>query len=650
MRLSLKTKLIGSYILVALLVVLAGGIGITMASIIGKAGDVVAKNMSPIQSVVMSGAMSLSQLKVTLESYPSEITDLTVLNTALDQQLADFEMWVKIPIYGTESTEFQNSPEGANFKKLGLKIVVPKGPESVVALAKKQEAMLKELNDLVEKTKSDQQSYINNFVVKVNGKSMEMSDFIPAAKLDFNDWNTELDTSVSIGSAFTRTTDPAKTVLGQYIYFAKNVDPEIAKVVNEFKVNHEKYIKMAVDVNNAATIDEGQTIYLKSKMIKTKIVNLFRKYDEYANKKLVAIDVARKGSKERVAKLGIELSKLSDDVTKEVGLAMNKAVEDSGKAQSLANSVLVIITLVALVFSILVGLGISNVITRGVFGVSTVMKKVADGDLRDKAQVSSDDEIGDLSKDVNVMINSLNEIVANVKGSSEKLGEAITEIRTGSQQIANGAQQQAASFEELSSSVQANAENVHKSNSIAQEVSKEAQEAGVAMGNTVEAISGIEKGSKQMAEAVELITDIADQTNLLALNAAIEAARAGEHGKGFAVVADEVRQLAERSATSAKEIQNLIKDNLRQVESGVKISKEAGDKTKVIMEGVKKIADQLQNVANATQEQAAAMEENASITEANSTAVEHLAALSETMSAQAEAMKELVAQFKIAGA
>jgi len=235
---------------------------------------------------------------------------------------------------------------------------------------------------------------------------------------------------------------------------------------------------------------------------------------------------------------------------------------------------------------------------------------------------------------------------AQVKGSVEQILSASSEVASGSQQIADGAQQQSASFEELSSSVQANAENVRNANGIAQDVVKKAQTAGQAMDNTVEAIGSIEKGSKQMADAVELITDIADQTNLLALNAAIEAARAGEHGKGFAVVADEVRLLAERSATSAKEIQNLIKDNLKQVENGVHISKEAGEQTKMIIDNIKKIADQLQQVANATQEQAAAMEQNTSITESNASAAEELAASAEEMTSQAESLRDIVAQFK----
>ena len=111
-------------------------------------------------------------------------------------------------------------------------------------------------------------------------------------------------------------------------------------------------------------------------------------------------------------------------------------------------------------------------------------------------------------------------------------------------------------------------------------------------------------------------------------------------------MADEVRQLAERSATSAKEIQNLIKENLRQVEGGVTISKQAGQMVKGIMESIKTIADQLQNVSNATQEQAAAMEQNTSITESNASASEELASAAQAMSSQVEALRNMVAQFK----
>ncbi len=340
------------------------------------------------------------------------------------------------------------------------------------------------------------------------------------------------------------------------------------------------------------------------------------------------------------------MGKTLDEVTVNNAAATKNLVEKNLAAMVRLKLILVVSIIMGLFLSIMFGFYFSGSITGPMASSVRVMESMAGGDLTQRLDMNRADEIGVMAKTMDTFSDKLSSMMGQISLNADQLLGATHEVSSSSQQIADGAQQQSASFEELSSSVQANAENARSANGIAQDASKEAQEAGQAMDNTVEAISGIEKGSKQMADAVELITDIADQTNLLALNAAIEAARAGEHGKGFAVVADEVRQLAERSSTSAKEIQNLIKDNLRQVENGVKISKEAGAKTKNISVSIKKIAEQLIAVANATQEQAAAMEENTSITESNASAAEQLASASEQMTSQAEGLRNLVAQFR----
>ncbi|MBF0331257.1 MAG: methyl-accepting chemotaxis protein [Candidatus Omnitrophica bacterium] len=348
-----------------------------------------------------------------------------------------------------------------------------------------------------------------------------------------------------------------------------------------------------------------------------------------------------------VARVSEECLKTVEALAASAVKASADSIQESDQVQATAKMIIIIVTLIGFIMAVLLGLILTGSIAKPMAHGVSVMKAMAGKDLTERLHETRKDELGSLSRAMDNFAVSISSMIGQIKLSAEQLMAATREVSTSSQQIADGAQQQSASFEELSSSVQSNAENVKSANQIAQNMSVEAKKAGIAMGNNVEAISGMEKSSKQMAEAVDLITDIADQTNLLALNAAIEAARAGEHGKGFAVVADEVRQLAERSAASAKEIRNLIKQNLQQVTTGVMISKEAGKTVNGIINDIKKIADQLQEVANATQEQSAAMEQNTSITESNASASEELAASAEEMSSQAEALRNLVAQFKV---
>ena len=323
-----------------------------------------------------------------------------------------------------------------------------------------------------------------------------------------------------------------------------------------------------------------------------------------------------------------------------------KQTEEERSAEATAKATVIIVTIISLILAILGGLYLTVSITKPMSKTVEVVGQMAEYDLTQRLKLERTDELGVMGKAMDRFADTLSGMVNQIRGSSEQLRAATEEVSSTSQEIVDGAQRQSSSFEELSASVQSNADSVKGANEITQKVSQDAQFAGKAMGNNVEAMIEIERGSKKMAEAVELITDIADQTNLLALNAAIEAARAGENGKGFAVVADEVRKLAERSATSAKDIQNLIKENLSQVERGVTISKEVGDMVSKIAENIQKIASQLESVASATLQQARGMKENTSVTESNATAAEELASSAEEMAAQAEALNGMVSKFK----
>jgi len=275
-------------------------------------------------------------------------------------------------------------------------------------------------------------------------------------------------------------------------------------------------------------------------------------------------------------------------------------------------------------------------------------KAISDGDsdLSKRMDVSGKDELSVLARAFNHFIDNVQALVTQIRDAAHQASEGSDQIAASSQQIADGAQQQSASFEQLTSSVQSVAQNAEEGDRIARRTMETSRNAGQAMKATLDAISTIQQSSAQIAEAVGIISDIADQTNLLALNAAIEAARAGEHGKGFAVVADEVRKLAERSAASAREISQLITMSGSEVDSGVALSNQTGEQLERIISDVSIIAEQMRSISAATQEQSAAMEQNTSIAESNASAAEELAASAQEMSAQAETLKQLVGRFE----
>ncbi len=323
------------------------------------------------------------------------------------------------------------------------------------------------------------------------------------------------------------------------------------------------------------------------------------------------------------------------------------AEEDAYTANKEANMAVMLL----IVFSVVTGFLFAYFLSRMIaLPIRQTINKIAhiseENDLTQRISIASKDEVGEMGNNMNIFLAKLDKSLGMVAESSESFAAASEEISSSTQQIADGANQQAASFEELSSSVQQNATNVSNASELVQASSKDSQKAGEDMANIVLAMDAIEKSFKRITEAVNLITDIADQTNLLALNAAIEAARAGEHGKGFAVVADEVRKLAERSADSASDITRMMDDCSTQVNKGSEISNEAQSSLIVIVENIDKIKEQLNSISLASQEQAASMEENTSITDTNASSSEELASTAEEMAAQSEELLRSVSQFK----
>jgi methyl-accepting chemotaxis protein len=362
-------------------------------------------------------------------------------------------------------------------------------------------------------------------------------------------------------------------------------------------------------------------------------------------------------TKEAMALMNGESQKLFDDssvnMLKLVDINVNggNAASDLGdaiyaQAQKMVMGIIVV--------SVLIGLGIAFVITRGLVKqlggepgyVAEVASRVAAGDLTMQVVVKPGDSTSVLAA-MKQMVDKLSSIVSEIRSSAVSLSSASEEVSATAQSMSQATNEQAASVEETSASVEQmgasitqNTENAKVTEGIAAKAAKDANEGGAAVEQTVGAM-------KSIADKIGIIDDIAYQTNLLALNAAIEAARAGEHGKGFAVVAAEVRKLAERSQVAAQEIGEVAKDS-------VGLAEKAGKLLEEMVPNITKTSDLVQEITAASEEQSSgagqintAMNQLNQITQQNASSSEELAATAEEMSASAEQLQQLVGYFNV---
>lgn len=254
----------------------------------------------------------------------------------------------------------------------------------------------------------------------------------------------------------------------------------------------------------------------------------------------------------------------------------------------------------------------------------------------------------------------LNIALTHIAGSVSEVSAASEQLATGAQTLASGATDQASTVEELVATVDEVAEKADVSAKQADDASKSAEYAkkqaeggNQKMGELIEEMEVINQTSKEIQSIIGDIESIASQTNLLSLNASIEAARAGDAGKGFAVVADEIGKLALQSANSANNTRSLIEKSLHNVESGNVIAKDTGEALAAVMESIKDIVKMAEGVRENCNTQAESIKQvNAgianisNIAESNSASAQESSATSEELAAHAETLNEQLSQFQ----
>jgi methyl-accepting chemotaxis protein len=355
-----------------------------------------------------------------------------------------------------------------------------------------------------------------------------------------------------------------------------------------------------------------------------------------------------------VARRLTELSRLEQELAKQ---ASDSAADDFRTVSTLMPFVIVL----SIVLSLAITMAVRRALLSEIRGIGAAAIGLASGDLTVKDRVYGNDEIADTSRALDASIRNLNGTLRTILESARSIGSASREIALGNAHITRGAgvrasslEHTASSMQELAATVNLTADSAQAANRLAESATSVAQRGGGVVERLVTTMESVKGSSRRVVEIGGLIDSIANETGTLALNAALEAARAGEQGRDFALLASEVRALAQRASAAAREIRELATNSVAEIEGGTAWAAEAGISMADIASSVQQVGDIITQISCASAEQANGLSEvNQAIvqmdemTQKNSVLVDEAASAARSLQEQALTLSRAVAAFRL---